>query len=83
MRLCSTCRHDPGCVLRRQKDFRAAYCEEFEGPPVVEAAPEPARALAPAAGGTTFQGLCGNCLNRETCQLASCDGGVWHCEEYQ
>jgi len=69
--------------LRSQPDFRTAYCEEFEAASVADRLPEPPRAPEPVASGNHLQGLCCNCLNRETCQLASSDGGVWHCEEYQ
>jgi hypothetical protein len=70
-------------VLRRQKDFRAIYCEEFELAPAAESPSKPARAPEVAARGNTFQGLCCNCLNRHTCQFAGCEGGIWHCEEYR
>ena len=69
--------------MRQQRDFAASYCEEFEAGPSEDRPAEQPGAPEPVASGATVQGLCGNCLNRETCQLAGCDGGIWHCEEYQ
>ena len=83
VRLCSTCRHDAGCTLRGEKDLPALYCEEFEVDTVAGSAAEPRPTRAQMTSRSDLQGLCGNCLNRETCQLAGCEGGIWHCEEYQ
>jgi len=85
--LCSTCRHHAACSLRRQNDFHPIYCEEFEAPIVVDGRAgkekERQREREPAAGDNTFQGLCRNCRNRHSCRFAGCEGGIWHCEEYQ
>lgn len=33
-------------------------------------------------GGGDYQGLCANCVYRDTCLLPDSEAGVWHCEKY-
>lgn len=30
-----------------------------------------------------YKGLCATCAKKTTCDVPACEGGVWHCEEYE
>jgi hypothetical protein len=89
--LCSTCDHAPICCYLRSRRGPVFYCEEFSAhtPPEVRNR-KPSRSIV--AEGTSkatttrpngMLGLCSTCDFWETCMLAGCEGGIWHCEEYQ
>ena len=89
--LCSTCDNAPTCFYLRSRGGPVHYCEEFSAytPPEVRNR-KPSRSdsaegkpTATVARPNGLLGLCSTCDFWETCRLAGCEGGIWHCEEYQ
>ncbi len=84
--LCSTCMHASDCINKGKSDRYIYYCEEFEIAPADTR--EPQKVVSEQQGekhedqNSSFKGLCVNCENRNTCNLSTVPGGVWHCEEY-
>jgi len=92
--LCSTCGNAASCVFSRDPDRPVLQCEEFDGyQPPSPKAPDRQRpcldttvtgkASGEGSDSNKFLGLCKTCDERDTCQFAKPEGGVWHCEEYR
>lgn len=79
--LCSNCRHNATCTLRRNTDDPIVACEEYD----FEAGTNLKlhhTAKAEPIEEPRYLGLCSNCDIRAECTLPKAVGGVWHCEEY-
>ena len=85
--LCCTCNHAPDCVYPTRATSPVVHCEEFEGFRTPPARTEfPVRLEVGACGAVEdrkYMGLCVNCDLRDDCFNSACEGGVWHCENYQ
>ncbi len=85
--LCRTCNDAAYCVYAATATSPILHCEEFDA--FQPASPGPGKALV-ASGvvssglqGARYLGLCVNCEFRAECINSTCEGGVWHCENYQ
>jgi hypothetical protein len=91
--ICSTCNHAPDCAHRiRNANTPIWDCEnyddhvslsgvEFNGG-LSEILPKPRKSRRAEFDAIEYKGLCRNCENRDTCNIARPAGGVWNCEEY-
>ena len=83
--ICSTCKHQNGCVYLSKTTEPIFHCNEFEtveAEPVKTAVQEP-QTEEKQTDTQTFKGLCVNCANRHTCKIHKPESGIWHCEEYE
>ena len=84
--LCSTCNHAADCAHRMRAQTPILHCEEFYAyqAPAKRGEPEPGQRSAGYmdADSRDYRGLCINCESRKTCINATCERGVWHCENY-
>ncbi len=92
--ICSTCNSAASCAFSGDPDHPVLECEwfdDYQSPP--PKAPDKQRPrLETAVTGeiseegsdsNKFLGLCKTCNERDTCQFAKPEGGVWHCEEFR
>ncbi|HON37571.1 MAG: hypothetical protein ACOX3E_16290 [Desulfomonilia bacterium] len=92
--LCSACKYSSRCTLTKSPGQGQGihFCEEYEA----GGRSHPGRKAGRCAGSAKLRsakvklnatgailGLCGNCVNRDTCRFPRPESGVWHCEEYQ
>ena len=90
--LCMTCNNAPSCFHRARRG-PALFCETFDDyvPPAARigdrmttpAAEPPMAVEATEEDASTYAGLCMNCRHRRTCKHPRCEGGIWHCEDYE
>ncbi|MBN1798144.1 MAG: hypothetical protein JW822_06190 [Spirochaetales bacterium] len=90
--LCSTCNNSASCTFPRNLISYIWQCDEFDNSTpkkhIHKIKNKSAEALKktdnPGSNDDTAEnkGLCINCDNRDTCAHASCEGGIWHCENY-
>jgi hypothetical protein len=85
--LCATCMYKKDCTYKGTSGNPTVYCEEFEVATVETITTSPQ--YAPHKGGNgdgkdagKFQGLCQDCLHRESCAYTT-PGGIWQCEMYE
>ncbi len=90
--ICSSCGYAGNCMFLQFAKEPVLECEEFEieTPFRKKEAYSAAKSVHLAkttqsleGDGEKHQGLCVDCESRSTCVLSTCEGGVWHCEEYR
>jgi len=83
--LCSTCNFASECLQRATLIRPVLFCEEFDcfvpvfKKPVKETERYPA---IPTADGSDHQGLCFDCMDRESCVYTTAGRKTLYCEEY-
>lgn len=83
--LCSTCNFASDCLQRATLIRPVLFCEEFDCfvPVFKKPVEEKERyAAIPAADGSTHQGLCFNCTDRDVCAYTASESKTLFCEEY-
>ena len=87
--ICATCNFATSCTTLKNATNPIWFCEMFDD--TLEHEKKENQKLhqqpSPVTGfidknQSKFKGLCMNCANRETCKIASTEGGIWHCAEY-
>lgn len=90
--ICSTCKHEEGCIYPRTGSQIVLNCGQFEPcPPRPSPPPDKGRMeleelwkrSSRDEPGKELKGLCSNCEDRQTCIYPKPAEGVWHCEEYR